>query len=304
MKKIILVLAAALAVSVQISAQTADDFKKRYENLVGRVGVAGVGVEGLLDKWSAVDSTSVDYLFARFAYDYYKSQSTEVVTKPTRKYLGADPVLTLKDSTGTDIYYFQDILYDDEYFSQSMTCLDKAIKLYPERLDLRETKISALVNYEKESPDMALSYILDLIDENASGARNWEYPGFDNVDNVFFGQLIADYSSLLFSTVATPQSRNAFKTISEKMLTYDKKNADLISNLGSYCMVMKDYKQALKYFDKALKINPEHYASIKNSVNIATVLKDKKLQKKYLPMLIRTGSEAEKLAAQARLDTL
>ena len=126
-----------------------ESYSRRYNLIVSKLGYAGVGVETVLKQWQAVDSLNVDMLAAWFNYYYTKSQTTEVVVKPQKKYLGADPVLSLKDSTGTDIYYFQEVFYDDDLFSDGMKYLDKAIKVSPDRIDLRFTKVAALMSYEK-----------------------------------------------------------------------------------------------------------------------------------------------------------
>ena len=55
----------AFALAVPASAQN-NNFQQRYNNLVARVGAAGVGVETLLDNWEKADSADVNLLSARF----------------------------------------------------------------------------------------------------------------------------------------------------------------------------------------------------------------------------------------------
>ena len=104
MNRVITVLLSML-MAVSAMAQTADRYRQRYELLVSQFGPAGVGVETVLDNWAKVDSTSADFLFARFSYYFTKAQTTEVISRPEKKYLGMDPMLTLKDSTGTEVNY-------------------------------------------------------------------------------------------------------------------------------------------------------------------------------------------------------
>lgn len=304
MKKAIVLFAAALISLVQLSGQGTSEYKARYERLVKIVGQGGVGVETLLDKWAEADSSDIDLLKARFFYWYEKAHYTTVETHASRRYLGQDPVLTLKDSLGADVNYFNVEKYDEETFGKGLVYLDKAIRLYPDRLDLRVVKASSLINLEAESPDMALGFLKGLIDENASGKRSWVFPGYEKIDKDFFDAMIQEYCVNFFSTIGTDASREAFKSLSEKMLSINKKSPDFTSNIGSYWMRKKDYKKALKYYDKAIKLAPGHYTSIKNAVTAAMQLKDIKLQKKYLPMMVKYGPESEKLTAQARLDAL
>lgn len=301
------ILAAIFSDMAAASAQDRDAqiarYAERYDLLVSKLGPAGVGIETLLDNWAALDSTDVRMLAARFNYYFTKSQYTEVVAKNQKRYLGASPVLTLKDSTGNDVSYFQEIFYNDSLYAMSVRYLDKAIRLRPERLDLRFLKATALTAYEKESPDMALSYLQKLVYENESGMVRWEYPGAD-LTGSFFADSIQEYCYTFFN-IGTPGSYAAFLTLSEKMLSYYPKSTVFLANVGSYYLVAgNDTKTALKYYNKVLKIKPDDYTAIKNCVLIARRMKDTRLEKKYLPMMAKYGSESEKLAAKTRLEAL
>ena len=114
MKRILMILT-ALAICVSASAQTESErLEQKYDLMVSRLGPAGVGVQVVLDQWQKVDSTNAKMLFARFSYLFTKAQTPEVVAKPTKKYLGMEPVLSLKDSLGNDVYYYQENIFDDE----------------------------------------------------------------------------------------------------------------------------------------------------------------------------------------------
>lgn len=301
MKRILMVMMAAL-VSFQMFAQTAEEYKARYERLVAKLGHSGVGVEGILDKWAQVDSTDVDMLVARFQMYFDKARDSKIVDTDTRKHLGLDPILTLKDSTGTNRYYFQVPVFDDELFGNAMRNIEKAIRFYPERLDLRIDKATALLAYETDSPDMTTEFLLSLIDEWNSGRHQWSYPDVD-VDKVFFDQVIQEYCGTLFG-IGTDKSRDSFRLLAEKMLKTDKNNPEFLSDLGSYYVVKKDNKKAMKYYNKILKATPDYYPAIKNCCTIAVNAKDVKLQKKYLPYLVKYGTEAESVSAKARLAAL
>ena len=100
MRKIIYIAVLMLAV-LSASAQTSN-YEQRYDLLVSKFGPAGVGVETVLDNWAKADSTNMKMLTSRFKYYFTKAQRTEVVKKPTKKYLGMDPLISLKDTTGAD----------------------------------------------------------------------------------------------------------------------------------------------------------------------------------------------------------
>ena len=79
-----------------------------------------------------------------------------------------------------------------------------------------------------------------------------------------------------------------------------------LDNLGSYYLVVaKNSKTALKYYNKVLKIKPDDMTAIKNLVILARNSKDVKLEKKYLPMMIKyTEDAATRMSAEKRLEFL
>ena len=186
MKKILFAAFAMLACALASAQTDSERYEQRYDMLVSQFGAAGVGVETVLDNWEKVDSTNAKLLLARFNYLFTKAQSVSVVMKDNKKYLGMDPVLSLKDSLGNDLYYYQENIFDDELYAVAMKAADKAIDLWPDRLDFRFMKANAYISYEKESPDLTLAYLMDLIDENVPielrdpdfkiYARNYAHP--------------------------------------------------------------------------------------------------------------------------------
>lgn len=296
------VLAAATAVAQTPSSK---EFNERYQLLVSKLGPSGVGIETLLDKWEAAYPDDADMLLGKFTYYFSKSQSSAVVAKPQEKFLGEKPVLTLKDTLGNPVNYFQVTDYDDELFGMSQKSIEKAIQLNPDRLDLRFLKVAALTGYEKESPDMALSNLKSLIIYNETQHPNWVYPGYEKVDGELFSAAIQEYCFLFFK-YATPVSYEAFKEISETMLSYHPSDVLYLDNVGSYWLVVKhDYKQAAKYYNKVLKIKQDDITAIKNMILLARNTSNTKLEKKYLPLLVKySDSESERLSAKARLEAL
>jgi tetratricopeptide (TPR) repeat protein len=301
--KIKLAALAAALVLLLPSLAHAQDFERKYNLLLERVGPCGVGVETLLDKWAMAEPDNDKMLTAKFNFWLTKGQDTEVVAKSQKKYLGMDAMLALKDSTGADVYYFEVLKYDDECFREAIASVDRAIVMYPERLDFRFMKANAYISYERESPDMALANLLSLVNDYKAGKEKWTYDG-QPADDEFFASAMQEYC-VSFYTLGTPGSYEAFRKLSEVMLGHYPDNPGFLSNLGSYHMlVMKDFKTALKYYNKVLKKHPDDYISIRNSALAARRMGNVKLEKKYLLMLLEHGTDSDKLQAQARLDTL
>ena len=288
MKRISAALAALVLVCTALPAQSVD-WQKKYERQVKAVGLSGVGVETILDSWGAADSSSVDYLAARYAFWFDKSHSLVVEAHDSPRYLGMEPMFELSDSSKSNtVWYYRVDSFDDELFGRALRYLDKAAAAMPAELEYRVWKVSALMLYEKESPDMTLGLILSLIDEDRSTGQKWLYQG-EEQDRDFFDGLIQEFCWNLFN-LGTPQAREAFLKVSEKMLSYDRKSPVFMANVGSYLMSVKEYKKALKQFDKVLKLDPDNDTAIRNCVTIARILRDDKLKSRYNPMLSRLSS--------------
>jgi len=293
----------AIFMALDLSAQTSEKYEQRYELLLSQFGPAGVGIETVLNKWEAVDSTDAKMLYARFNYLFTKAQTSAVVAKPERKYLGMEPLLTLKDSLGNDVFYYQVNEFDDQLYAQAVKTIDRTISLYPDRLDYRFVKANAYIAYEKESPDMALAYLLDLADRYSDRKGRWTYEG-EKVDDSFFTDAMQEYCYSFYS-IGTSSSMEAFLGLSQKMLQLYPDNTGFLSNIGSYHMLANgDYKTALKYYSKVLKKKPDDYTAIKNSALAARKLNNRKLEIKYLRMLVEHGPEKEKIVAESRLKAL
>lgn len=305
MKRIIL-LTVMLAACVSAAAQnTSEEFLRRYNTLVKNVGVDGVGVETLLNRWESAFPDDTEMLTARFTYYFTKSQSSEVLQKDADRFMGQKPMLSLKDSLGNDVNYFQEYFYEDSLFAMASTAIDKAIRLDPTNLNLRFNKFNSLMAYEKENPDMttmAISSLIDYIGTNRNSS--WKCNG-EAADDELIKAAIQEYCLSLY-TIASPAAFESFRKLSERMLVWYKDDPMFLDNIGTYWLIAKkDSKQALKWYTKAIKKDPNDYTAIKNCVLMARNDKNAKLEKKYLPALIKNAtSENERIQSQARLDAL
>ena len=273
MKKILSI--AFLCLCLAATAQTSAQFKEKYQRQVRSAGAAGVGVEYILDRWEAAFPDDCDMLEGRYAYYLAKSRSEEIKPMDAAKYLGQKPVLSLKDSLGRNVNYFVVPEFSDSLFRISQKCIDRAIELAPGALEYRFDKITALAAYEKESPDMAATAMLDLIDYDASAHPRWTFNG-EAVSKEDFESAVQEYCYLFYKTGST-NSYESFRILSEKMLKANPKNVLFLNNLGAYWQVAKrDDKKAAKYYKKVLKLNPGDETA---KANLAVIEKNK-LKKK------------------------
>ena len=307
MKRIVILLAAAcLAASSLIAQETPsrEDFLNRYNLLATKLGPAGVGIETLLSRWEKAYPDDPDMLVAQFSYWFTRSQSSSIEKMDRDKYLGENPVLPLKDSLGNKTNYFKVIHYDDELYGRAKKALDRVIALDPMNLESRLLKVNALISYEKESPDMALSELKSLVDYNFHNHPKWNYPGLE-MDAESFAALMQEYCFTFFR-LGCPGGYKAFKELSDRMLQYEPRNTLFMTNLGTWYLVAeKNPKEALKQYNKVLKLKAGDYTALKNIILLARSEKDTKLEKKYLPQLIKaTEDERERASYEMRLKAL
>lgn len=262
MKRIVIV-AAMLFVSALASAQSSEEFLARYQRQVKMLGAAGVGVEPIIDKWEEAFPEDGSMLEARFLYFYMKGQSTEVVKKDEDRYLGKKPILTLPDSLGRDVHYFEETMFVDSLFARSQNAIDKAISCHPDDIQYRLDKISSLFAYEKESPDLAYAELVSMIDRNTASHPAWKYNGEDLSEDEFV-DIVQEYCSSFFK-IGTPNGYELFLAISQKMNKLYPQNAAFVGNIGSYWFIGKNnYRKAQSFYRKALKLDPADVAANRN----------------------------------------
>mgnify|MGYP003315482112 CR=1 FL=1 len=262
MKKTILLL--LTLVCVQAFAQlTREEHKENYLRQIRTLGYCGVGVSTLLDRWEKAFPDDPDAKIGRFNYYLNTGVHTELVRKEQDKYMGAQPAATLKDGDGKPVKYFEETFYDDASFAESQKYIDEVISRYPDNVDFKVAKINALFSLEKEYPDIAASELEKLINDYRISGSDWTMSG-EKLEGDEFAGLIQEYLAYLYS-IGGDIAYNLFNSISIKMARMYPGNSDFLSNQGSFWLVVKQNpKKAISFYDKALKINPEDQAALKN----------------------------------------
>jgi tetratricopeptide (TPR) repeat protein len=303
--KRLLILTLLLCGTLFAAAQTTkEDYLRRYNNLVERVGITGVGVETLLDNWAADYPEDDLQMLARFAFCFARSQSSQLIELDRERYLGNAPLLPMTDSLGVKHNYFEDTVFDDDLFADALQMIDQAIAAKSWKLDYRFMKINAMLAYEKESPDMTLQQLKALADEHFTRHPAWVYEGVEKVGDEEFCAFMQDYCATIFR-IGSDASAEAFKSLSEQMLKYSKNNPLFMNNIGSYWLVKKEYKKAAKQYDAVLKKHPDDLTAIRNGLLTARASKDTKMEKKYLTLMAKYGeTEVDRMSAQAKLDVM
>lgn len=265
--RLIITFFAALSCAMLLAQSVGDDYLAKYQRQIRNAGVAGVGVQTIVDNWIAACPDDARAYEARFNYCFAKSRSTEIQPKNSERYLGQKPVLTLKDSTGRDVNYFQEDVFVDSLFASCLTSIDKALSLQPLELRYHFDKITAMLSYEKDCPDLSYELVNSLIDsfvKNKGADCTLDNEALPEDRDEVFCQCIGEFCYTFFQ-VGSPSSYRYFLALSEKMNKLYPKNPVFLDNIGSYWQVAeKNDKKALKYYKKALKLDPQDYAALNN----------------------------------------
>ena len=265
--RLIITFFAALSCAMLLAQSVGDDYLAKYQRQIRNAGVAGVGVQTIVDNWIAACPDDARAYEARFNYCFAKSRSTEIQPKNSERYLGQKPVLTLKDSTGRDVNYFQEDVFVDSLFASCLTAIDKALSLQPLELRYHFDKITAMLSYEKDCPDLSYELVNSLIDsfvKNKGADWTLDNEALPEDRDEVFCQCIGEFCYTFFQ-VGSPSSYRYFLALSEKMNKLYPKNPVFLDNIGSYWQVAeKNDKKALKYYKKALKLDPQDYAALNN----------------------------------------
>ncbi len=276
-KRLIFILS-LFAGSVCLAQTTEQEYYDKYLRLTSRLGYAGVGMETYLQGWEKAFPQDARMQEAKCNFFLARSVRTEAVPKEAAKYLGNGPVLTLKDSLGRDINFFEEQFFDDELFGQAVASIDRAIALEPEDLSYRADKVSMLLAYEKESPDMALQELNSLVDIQKREHPKWEVSGTEIEESDFIA-LMSGYCYDLYK-IGTAAGYEAFGSLSNALSRLYPKESNFIDNIGSYYLVYKgDERKAMKYYKKALKLNPEDNVA-KSNISLIERRKSTKTKKK------------------------
>ncbi|MCW3083233.1 MAG: hypothetical protein JWP12_599 [Bacteroidetes bacterium] len=294
--KHLFLLIVAIAVSCGGFAQ---DFKKQFIALNAAKDTAGQ--IALLKDWEKKAPEDPELYVSYYSYYVWKSKLEYIGLQKKQK---GDNSLVLTDSTGKVAGYMNDVVeYDPNYIKMGFAYIDKAIKKFPGRLDLRFGKIYMLgetKNYKAFTEE-----ILKTIDYSAKNKNAWLWrdnePKKDGEKFLLEG--IQNYVVQLYDTNDDSLLDN-MKQIAERVLKYYPNHVESLSNVAIVYLVRKEYDKALTPLLKAKKIAPTDFIVLNNIAQAYKQKGDKPNAIKYYELTLKYGDADAKKAAQDELDAL
>lgn len=257
----------------------------------------------LLEKWSKEEPKNAELQTAYFNYYFNKSRN-EILTLNGDQPPENEEVLIFTDSTDQIAGFIgSQINYDKSNLKKAFESIDKGIKLYPNRLDMRFGKIYALGQIRDWQS--FTDEIIKTIDHSAVNNNHWtwtyneKYPGGKEM---FLGSL-QDYQAQLYNTMDDKLLVH-MQEISETVLEYYPNHVESLSNLSIAYLVEKKYDKALEPLLKAEKINPDDFIVLNN---IAYAYKESGKKEEaifYYKKIMRCGDKQAKTQAENEIKRL
>jgi tetratricopeptide (TPR) repeat protein len=291
MKKIILLLLIFPITSI------GQNFKNQFQSKFNNEDYNAKEVKEILEKWEQNNKNDVEYFIAAFNF-YFRESQQELLQLSKEEPTKNQDALVLTDSLGNKSgYLYSKVNSNDSLFRISQKTIDEAIKLFPNRLDLRFGKIHTLGKVEgfKEFT----SEIIKTIEYSNKIKHKWLWSNdkiLDDPEN-FFIDAIQGYQNTLFQA----ESDENLKKVAKRMYDTFPNDLYVISSYGVTFLIENKNNEALELYLKAEKINPNDTIVLSNIGLIYERLSDKKNAIKYYQKIEKVGDERAKEMARKKI---
>lgn len=221
----------------------------------------------VIEQWERAEPESADVYAAWFNY-YYRLSMDEVIQMTAVPPQDGQQALEMEGSAGESAYMYPKRVYNDSLLAMAFNKIDKAISLYPNRLDLPFGKISILFtlkDYEKVMPA-----IHQVIERSHLNDNQWTWTLGTPVEDgkEMFKSSMQDYFRRLFDAELDEDAMQ----MTEWLLQYYPDDVVFRSNKASLLAITGNIDDALPLFLSIHNDNPDD--AIVTS-NIAYIYKKK-----------------------------
>lgn len=252
----------------------------------------------VIEQWELAEPESADVYAAWFNFYYKKSMDEVVHLSPTPPQDGQH-ALDLEGDEGA-AYLYEGQVYNDSLLTIAYGKIDKAISLYPNRLDLPFGKITVL--FMVEDYKRVMPVIHQAIERSHLNGNQWTWTLDSPVENgeEVFKSSIQDYFTKLYEA----ELDNDALQVAEWMLQYYPDDVMFLSDKASLLAVTGNLDQALQAFLSIYKNHPDDHIVTSNIAYIYKSKGDKENALKYYRILSKCGDEDMEELAQQAIDEL
>ncbi len=266
----------------------AQDYNNTYEELM--MTGQQTKIPALFELWE--QETPDDENLYITAFNHYMTIAREQrIIRPTE---------TDSTSSEGDTFVSSEVMFNDSLFNISQSFINKGIKKNPRRLDMHFGKIHAL--WLKGNHRDQTSEILGLINLGDKLKHDWLWSGNEQPEDSkqLFTSSIYQYVENLY----TSNRVDYVQQISERMIQSFPKEIANYSNLGAAFLMKADYKNALKYFKKAYKLDKKDIIVLNNLGHTYDMKEKYPKAIKYYELIKEYGSEDERDFAQEKINDI
>lgn len=183
-------------------------------------------------------------------------QSNLAMTAELPLYAYNTEVFTLTDSvTGEPEGFLYQGYYinDSEQVDSALMILNEGIAKFPNRLDLYFGLATTYLYIEQ--PDKMIDIVEKAMKQEKKNKGNWLWSG---------DEILPDVTDYMYERVQEDFARfweaedlERTERVAKMAVKYYPKRAEYWNNMGAVTMWKNDKKKAMKYFKKALKLNPD-----------------------------------------------
>jgi len=297
MKKINLILI-ILIIGTNVFSQNYFEKFKKYQ-----VSGDTLKQKELLEKWKQEKPNDSELYTSLFNYYFQKSRN-EVLLLASGTPPEGQEYLELKDSTNQVAGFISSkIDYEKSNLKLAFESIDKGIKLYPNRLDMRFGKIYVLGQIKDWK--YFTNEIIKTIDYSSKNNNVWTWTLNEEKKggkDFFLGSL-QDYQMQLYNTMDDELLKN-MREIAQAVLKHYPDHIESLSNSSITYLVEKKYEKALVPLKKAEEINPKDFIVLNNIAYCYKEMNNKDLAIGYYEKVIKHGDKPAIEQAKEEIEKL
>jgi len=257
----------------------------------------------LLEKWKQEKPNDSELYTSLFNYYFQKSRNEVLLLAKGTPPKGQE-YLELKDSTNQVAGFISSTIdYEKSNLKLAFESIDKGIKLFPNRLDMRFGKIYVLgqiKNWRNFTDE-----IINTVEYSSKNSNEWTWTlnekQKDGKD--FFLGSLQDYQMQLYNTM-DDELLNNMREIAQTVLKYYPNHVESLSNSSITYLVEKKFEKALVPLKKAEEINPKDFIVLNNIAYCYREMGEKDLAKEYYQKVIKYGDQRAIEQAKIEIEKL
>lgn len=241
-----------------------------------------------LEKWEKENPKDSELYTSYFNY-YFQKSKKEVLNLSKKQPNGES--LILKDSVNqTAGYLGSEELYNDIDIQNAFNRIDKGIKLFPNRLDMRFGKIYALGVIE-DWKNFTIEIIKTIKYSNIN-KNQWTWTNNIKKENGkdFLLSSLQNYQVQLYNTEQDELLVN-MQNIALEILKLYPENVESYSNLSITYFLTNQFEKGIVELKKAEKINPKDYIVLSNIAHGYKLIGNNEKTIEYYEKAIKYGDD-------------